>query len=444
MWLDAPPTPAWNEARALLGRLGALDAAGAITQEGRALRALPLPPRLARMVMDGARAGAADDAASLAVLISERGLGGASADLAARRDAFERDHSGRAKAARGLARQWAQRARATTQQTRRDDTRSVGALLALAFPDRIAKARGPRGSFLMANGRAGSVEPHDPLAGCDYLAVAEISGRAARARILAAASVSIEDIQREMADTIEEHDETRFDDTSAMLRRRVSRRLGAIVLSERMMPLAADDATADLLAKHVVRLGLSRLPWSDDQMRLRRRVGFLRHAGDTTWPALGDEALGPDDGRWLAPFIVGRTGLNDITSDDLAAALDALVPYALRRRLDQDAPATFTTPAGSTLPIDYESEGAPVLEVRVQELFGLAEHPSIAGGRLPLTLRLLSPAHRPIQVTRDLPGFWRGSWAAVRSDMRGRYPRHPWPENPMEAPPTRRAKARGA
>ena len=441
-WLDPPPAPAWNEARSLLHELGAIDADGGITDDGRAIRALPLPPRLARSVLVAARYACAEDAATVAMLLSERGLGGTSVDLALRREVFARDRSPRADAASRVAQRWAAQASSAMEARATGPSLSTGALVALAFPDRIAKARGSNGTFLMANGRAASLEPHDALARAPFLAVAEISGRAASARILAAAAITAEDIESGQTAAIETRDETSFDPASASLRRRRTRRLGAIVLSEQTLPVAADEESANLLALGIVRLGVARLPWSKTQDAIRRRVNFLRASGDSTWPDLSDAALAADP-TWLAPFIIGRTALGDITADDLAAALATLLPYDLAARLDREAPASFHTPAGSDIAIDYDGDGGPFLDVRVQELFGLSTHPSVAGGRLPLTLRLLSPAHRPIQVTRDLPAFWRGSWADVRSDMRGRYPRHPWPEDPAAAPPTRRAKPRG-
>ena len=446
-WLDPPPTPAWQEARALLVSLGALESDGTITDAGRAIRALALPPRLARMVLAAAARGVADVAATLALLLTERGLGGPSADLAARCDAFARDRSSRANAARNLAQGWAKRARERVRARERERLEpSTGALVALAYPERIAIARGGPGQFLMANGRAASLEPHDPLARDAFIAVAEIAGRASHTRILAAAAITSDDIERDHRDAITVRDETVFDAKSASLRRRASRRLGALVLSEQALPILPDAQTAGLLARGLLKGGVARLPWSDAQRQVRRRIGFLRQSGDgsahATLPDVSDEALAADDG-WLTPFIVGRTGLSQVTADDLGQALSALLPYDALARLDRDAPARFTTPAGSDIAIDYESDGGPFLDVRVQELFGLREHPSVAAGRLPLTLRLLSPAHRPIQITRDLPGFWRGSWASVRADMRGRYPRHVWPEDPAATPPTRRAKPRG-
>jgi len=215
------------------------------------------------------------------------------------------------------------------------------------------------------------------------------------------------------------------------------------VLAEQAKPVVPDADTAKLLAGGIARLGIGKLPWSKAQVQLRDRVMFLRRAEGEEWPDVSDATLARTAGEWLAPFLVDKTALSQIGSEDLAATLDALLPWNLRRRLDAEAPTHFTAPTGSQVPIDYEAEQGPTVSIRVQELFGLAQHPSIAGGRVPLVLELLSPAHRPVQVTRDLPGFWRGSYADVKTEMRGRYPKHPWPDDPLSAPATRRAKPRG-
>jgi ATP-dependent helicase HrpB len=205
----------------------------------------------------------------------------------------------------------------------------------------------------------------------------------------------------------------------------------------------ASEETARLLADGIAKLGLSRLPWRKAQIQLRDRVGFLRAAGEDEWPDLSNEALARTVAEWLAPFLAGKTKLSEIGADDLGAALDALLPWNLKRRLEEEAPTLFEAPTGNRHVIDYETAGAPALHIRVQELFGLTQHPSIANGKLPLTLYLLSPAHRPLQITRDLPSFWKGSWAAVKAEMKGRYPRHPWPDDLASALPTAQVKPRG-
>jgi len=314
----------------------------------------------------------------------------------------------------------------------------------LAYPDRIAKNRGSgSGSFLLANGRGGNVDSASPLAREPYLAVAELAGAAAASRIVLAAAISPGEIEARFAGQIEEDGAVTFEAASASLRSRCVRKLGALILSERTLPVAPDAEAAKLLAEGIAGLGVAKLPWSRAQLQFRDRVNFLRRAEGDEWPDLSDQTLARTAADWLAPFLDRKTGLSQIGADDLAAALDALIPWNLRKRLDAEAPTHFTAPSGSNVPIDYEGEEGPKLAIRVQELFGLAVHPVIAGGRVPLLIELLSPAHRPVQVTRDLPGFWRGSYKDVRSDLRGRYPKHPWPDDPLTAPATPRAKPRG-
>ena len=197
-----------------------------------------------------------------------------------------------------------------------------------------------------------------------------------------------------------------------------------------------------LLADGIARAGIGRLPWTNALKQWRDRVMFLRASEGDEWPDLSDAALAQTARDWLAPALTGKTALGSLTPDEFEQALHALLPWALKRRLDDEAPTHFEAPTGSRVPVDYEAEGGPKYRIRVQELFGLDRHPAIAGGRIPLLIELLSPAHRPVQMTRDLPGFWRGSYAAVRTEMRGRYPRHPWPDDPVAAAATRRAKPR--
>jgi ATP-dependent helicase HrpB len=439
-FLDPPPVAALTEARALLNELGAIDAQGRITGEGRKLRALPLPPRLARMVVDAAGQGAGLLASEIAAILTERGLGGDDANVLHRLDQFRRDRSRRAEDARAMAKRWAVASKVNASS----DEPSPGALLALAYPDRVAKRRAGEGAtYLLANGRAGSLDPASSLSREPFLTVVEITGTAANSRILLAAPITPGEIDALFADRIESRDDVTFDRGSASLRARAGRRLGAITLNEQVKPIASDDATATLLAEGIALLGIARLPWSKPQLQLRERVNFLARAENDKWPDLSDGALERGAADWLAPFLTAKTALAQISADDLGAALDTLLPWTLRKRLDAEAPTHFTAPSGSNVPIDYDAAEGPKLSIRVQELFGLAQHPSIAGGRVPLLIELLSPAHRPVQLTRDLPGFWRGSYADVKAEMKGRYPRHPWPDNPLHAPATRRAKPRG-
>ena len=439
-FLDAPPQAAMNEARTLLREIGAIDENNRITEEGRKLRALPLPPRLARMVVDAAAQGAGEMAAAIAAVLTERGLGGNDVDLGHRLENFRRDRSRRAEDARAMVRRWT----ATAGNRQTDNDQSPGALLALAYPDRVARNRGGSGgAFLLANGRGGMIDPASALARETYLVVAELAGAAAAGRIVLAAPITLEEIEQDFAEQIRDSETVTFDATSASLRARRTRRLGSLVLAEQTRPVGFDSGSARLLAEGIATIGVRKLPWSKAQLQLRNRVMFLRRAEGDEWPDLSDDTLARTAAEWLAPFLTGKTSLQQIGADDLAAMLDALLPWTLRKRIDAEAPTHFAAPSGSQVPIDYEAEEGPKLSIRVQELFGLAVHPTIAGGRVPLLIELLSPAHRPVQMTRDLPGFWRGSYKDVRTDLRGRYPKHPWPDDPLTAPATRRAKPRG-
>lgn len=471
-WLEPPSKAALAAAREELTALEAIDETGHITPLGRELRALPLPPRLAAMLKAAALAGpdASRDAAHIAALLVERNLGGNDIDIARRLEAFRRDRSQRATDMRRLADGWARLAvqdgrmdgagaaiastrtitpRGPSQKARHAASASAHvpppevACLAAAYPERIAKARGASGQFLLANGRAAAVDPSDALARMPYLIVAEMQGSAASTRILLAAAASERDILAVADNRVVERDECDYDEAAGAVRARRVRRLDALVLSSEARAIAPGDDVSIALAEGAARRGIDRLPWSKPLVQLRDRVAFLRVGDAASWPDLSDAALALSASTWLAPYLIGKTRLSEITASDLGNALDALLPYDLKHRLDTAAPTHFEAPTGNRYPIDYDGAGAPRLSIRVQELFGLKAHPAIAGGRLPLTLELLSPARRPIQVTRDLPGFWKGSWADVRADMRGRYPKHVWPEDPTAATPTARAKPRG-
>ncbi|MDA9432052.1 ATP-dependent helicase HrpB [Bradyrhizobium sp. CCBAU 51627] len=440
-FLDPPPQPAWKEAKNLLSELNALDSDGRITAEGKSLRALALPPRLARMIVDSQRAGCGEEAAEIAAVITERGLGGDSVDLEHRRDQFRRDRSPRAASARDLARRWASQVAASEKAGQQEDL-STGLMLAYAFPDRVARNRG-NGSFVLANGRGAAVEQTSSLARAPYIAIGEMTGTAASGRILLAAQIAEGDIERHFAEHIESVDEISFDRGAMALRARRKRVLHAITLSEATLAVSPSEDTARIFADGLIAAGLDRLPWSKAAKQWRDRVMFLRKAEGDSWPDLSDVGLIARRDDWLVPVLYDKIALKDISAGDLSDALMALLPWEMRARLDREAPTHFEAPTGSVLAIDYEAEQGPTIAVRLQELFGLNTHPSIAAGKVPLVLELLSPAQRPVQVTRDLPGFWRGSYAAVRSDLRGRYPRHPWPDDPATALPTRRAKPRG-
>ncbi|MFU0505163.1 ATP-dependent helicase HrpB [Pseudaminobacter sp. NGMCC 1.201702] len=438
-FLDPPPAPALAEAKTLLRALDAIDAAGRLTSSGSEMRKLALPVRLAHMVAEAAKIGCAEDAALLAVLLTERGLGGEATDLERRLSRFRGERSPRAASARQLAQRLSRQAGASSASE--SEPPSPSRLLLFAWPDRVAKARGERGRFLLANGSGAALDPADPLAGAAYLVVADMQGKAQNARITAAAPVSETEIRDTLGARLERRTETAFDRERRGVRVRETVRLGAIILSERMLPAPsgadADRAIINALREH----GLSLLDWSKETQSLRDRLRWLHQGLGPPWPDMSDAALlaGLDD--WLLPFLTGEASFARIDPGTVQAGLMSLVPHDLQRRIASLAPTHFDAPSGSRVPISYEGE-QPVLAIRVQELFGLDRHPAIAGGTVPLTLELLSPAHRPIQTTRDLPGFWRGSWADVRADMRGRYPKHVWPEDPLSAAATSRAKPR--
>ncbi|TPQ49290.1 ATP-dependent helicase HrpB, partial [Prosthecomicrobium hirschii] len=396
----------------------------------------------------GADLGAARLAAEIAAVLSEHGLGGTAVDLEDRIRRLRQDRSPRAEDARRLAQRWARlagtgRTGAAPASSASNDPADAGRLLALAYPDRVAQARGAPGGFRLMNGRGAMLEPHEALARQPWLAVAEVQGTAARARILLAAPLSIEAIEADFAGHIREEVDVRFDEAAGAVRARRVRRLGALVLGETPVADPPADRVAAALMEGVRRRGLAGLPWSKAAHQLRMRVGFARRADPEAWPDLSDPALSDSLETWLAPHVAGRRSIADIRAEDLGAALDDLLGWSLKRDLERLAPTHFAAPSGTHATIDYEAENGPVLSIRVQELYGLDRHPAIADGRVPLLVELLSPAHRPIQVTRDLPGFWRGSWKEVRTEMKGRYPRHVWPDDPATAEATTRAKPRG-
>ncbi|MGQ2908059.1 MAG: ATP-dependent helicase HrpB [Aliihoeflea sp.] len=440
-FLDPPPPAALAEARSLLISLGALDAQGRLTDAGNRMRKLALPVRLAHMVAE-----AADPhlAARLAVLLTERGVGGTGIDLETRLRRFAGEKGQRADAARELAKRLAGSLSKPPPRTppQEPSALSPGATLLLAYPDRVAKARGAHGHFVLANGRGGTIDATDSLASAQFLVVADLQGRAQNARIASAVAITEDDIRTFCADRIETTRETQFDPAKGSVRVRETERLSAIILAERQLPAPkgpdADRAILDAVRQH----GIDILPWDRSSETLRARLGWLHRGLGDPWPDVGDAALVARLDDWLLPFLTGEANLGRLPGSALHNGLMSLVPYELHRKLETLAPTHYDAPSGSRLPIRYDADW-PVLAIRVQELFGLDAHPSIANGTVPMTLELLSPAHRPIQTTRDLPGFWRGSWADVRADMRGRYPKHVWPENPLEAQATARAKPLG-
>ena len=364
-FLDPPPAAAWNEARTLLLELGALDADGQITDEGRALRALALPPRLACMIVDAAREGAGEQAALIAAVLSERGLGGDSVDLDARLDQFRRDRSQRANAARQQAERWVRQLPASRLTA---SGLSTGAILSMAFPDRVAKNRG-NGSFVLANGRGAAVEQTSALARSPYLAVGELTGTAAQGRILLAAPITLDEIEQRFAHEIEDADDVSFDRTALALRARKRRSLHAITLSEQPKQVAPSAVTARIFADGIADAGLDKLPWSKALKQWRDRVMFLRKAEGDEWPDLSDAALGARRDDWLVPLLSNKSSLASVDASELSDAVMALLPWDKRARLDREAPTHFEAPTGTQVAIDYEAEQGPTIAIRVQELF---------------------------------------------------------------------------
>jgi len=425
-FLDPPPAGALAEARSLLARLGALDDRGGLTAHGAALSDLPLPPRLAHMVLRGAEAGAGARAARIAVLMSEPGLGGRDADLRRRLEGLERDRGGRAREARSLAARWADLARRATgapSEAQDEGEPPDGILLALAWPERIARARGAPGHFQLASGRGVWIEETDVLAREPWLAVGELGGGGRADRILLAAPLDPALIAEHFAADIVR--EARIEPgPSGRLRAVRLEQLGRLVLKETLDEAPSAALIRAALLDQAREAGIDALPWGEAGAGLRARIAFLRELGLTDLPDLGDEALAAGLDAWLGPALEGLRSLKDLSPARLDAAVASRLDYGQSRRLDALAPARWTAPTGNSFAIDYAAPGGPRVEVRVQEVFGLSVHPAVAEGRAPLTLALTSPAHRPIQTTRDLPGFWQGSWREVRAEMRGRYPRH--------------------
>jgi ATP-dependent helicase HrpB len=462
-WLDHPQPAAFAQARALLAQLGALDAAGRMTAHGHAMAALPLHPRLAHMTLRARALGLAALACDLAALLAERdvlrGDGPVQPDADVRlRLELLRGRGGDVPSTMlgwGVDREGVRRARQEARSLRdalgvrsagdADAVEAAGRLLSLAYPDRIARRREPGGSrYVLRNGRGAVLPDGQPLAREPWLVAAELGGGATQERrILLAAPVSPDELLEEHGALIERTEELAWDVDAGAVRARRVVRLGALVLEEAALRDPDPERVARVLLEQVRAAGLEALPWSDDARRLRERLAFAREWDGEGWPDVSDEALLDALDAWLLPHLVGMRRWDDLRRLDLGALLLTRVDWARRAALDQLAPTHQTVPSGSRVRIEYADPRAPVLAVRLQELFGLQETPRVGQGRVALVLHLLSPAHRPVQVTRDLAGFWRSSYFDVRRDLRGRYPRHHWPEDPLQATPTRRAKPRG-
>ena len=450
-WMDPPPAPALAEARSLLQQLGALTSEGQLTPHGRILSKLALPPRYAHMVAVAAQdsAQAAEQAVQLALLVQERGAGGFSIDLDERLTKLRQARNRRSQQLLKLSGSLAKAVAGQSQDADHLPDPSSGLLLARGLADRIAQRRGtgPGGMvrFRLANGRGAEIETSERLASEDFLVVVDMVGRAGAARILSAAAISKSELLTQFADQIETKIETSFDPRSGALSAMKVSKLGGLALTKPTpMKISGDEALPALLAA-VRDHGLEILPWRDTDQELRQRLALLHHHaeddGHVTWPDMSDAALLARLDDWLAPFLVGAASLSGLADGALSNGLMLLAGHPSKAQLDQLVPSHFETPSGSRVRLGY-ADNKVVLRVRPQELFGLDRHPAVLQGRLPMEVELVSPAGRPIQITRDLPGFWRGSWRDVRADLRGRYPKHPWPEDPLTAEPTTRAKPR--
>jgi len=455
-WLDAPPAAHLAQARQLLRDLAAIDAAGRITAHGEELARLGLHPRLGHMMVGARALKATALAADIAALVEERDIlrsegGPADPDLRIRLDLLAQRNTPPFVAGARVARESVERIRVHARALRRQlgvrdapsNSGDAGVLLALAYPDRIAQRRRDTSRFLLRNGRGALLALPHSLADAEFIVATDLDDRGAESRIFLAAPVTREEIEQHLGSQIVVEDQVTWNADAARVEARRVRRLGAIVMGEGLLRDPDPGLVAHAFREGLQRAGLDSIPWSDGFIRLRERLAFLRQVDPQSWPDVSRAALLERLEGWLAPHASQLRALADLDRIDFTALQLADLTWQQRQVLDADAPTHMEVPTGSRLPIDYADPDSPVLAVRLQEMFGLAETPRIAGGRVPLTLHLLSPARRPVQVTRDLGGFWRSSYHDVRKDLRGRYPKHPWPEDPLAAPPTRRAKPRG-
>lgn len=446
-WLDPPPPATYAQAVELLEQLGALDRDRRITAHGKRMADLPLHPRLAHMILQGERIGAGRTACEIAALLSERDLlrksSNRDCDLRTRLALL---HGDGGEASRGTLRQVRQSASQWQRQLRigdeSTDSSLTGALLGYAYPDRIAQRRpGKDHRYLLANGRGATFAAYEALADEPYLVVADLSAGDREARIHLAAAIDVADVEDYFPDLIETLDVIRWvaREKAVLLQRQ--RRLGALVLEEKPLERPDTDRVGAALLEGIRENGIDCLPWNPQTRDWQMRVQCLHRIDPDVWPDVSDETLSRTLEQWLLPFLNGMSRLSHLSRLDLQAALDTRIPWSQQRRLDELAPTHVQVPSGSRVAIDYDND-PPVLAVRIQEMFGATDTPAIAGGKVRLLIHLLSPARRPLQVTQDLKGFWQSSYHEVKKEMKGRYPKHYWPDDPLQAEPTHRAKPR--
>ena len=465
-WLDPPPAGSMAQARELLRELGALTEDGAITPHGRRMAGFGVHPRLAHMMLKGKELGLGGLACEVAALLGERDIvraqpGFRDADLRLRVELLRGlDDEGRLRGAgRGLTveRGGAQQALKQARQWKRQlgvkdgggDLSATGLLVALAYPDRIGQRRpggnnagGAAAQYRLSNGRGAYFQDAEPLTAQDWLAVADLDGAARESRVFLAAPVTLAELDETFAEHIRTETFVTWDGREQAVLARRRRMLFALVLKDERLAKPPAEAMAAAMLEGIREMGLTALPWTDELRKWQARVQFLRRREGEEWPDVSDAALLATLEDWLAPFLNGASRRAHLDRVELGNALRGLLPWAMQQRLDKEAPTHVEVPSGSRVPIDYTAD-EPVLAVRLQEMFGLAETPRIAGGRVALLLHLLSPARRPVQVTRDLASFWANAYKAVKADLKGQYPKHYWPDNPLEAEPTARAKPRG-
>jgi ATP-dependent helicase HrpB len=454
-WLDPPPAGPLAQARQLLVKLGALDEQGMITAHGRQLAEMALHPRLAHMILKAVPIGHGALACDIAALLGERDVlqgpsGWRNTELRIRLEAVRgvTEHAQGATVSRALCRhidqiaaQWKRRLGIGTSRPGSMD--ALGLLLAFAYPDRVAQRQpGADRRYLLANGRGASFVHEDPLAREEYLVAAQVEDSGQWPRILLAAPITLRELLHHEAGHIKTIDLLSWDDRSEAVLARRQRRFGALILEDRPLPDPDSRQVSAALMAGIRRIGLSHLSWTQELLQWRARVMFVRRNEDPSagWPDLSDQALLAHVEKWLGPFVEGMRTFEQVRRIDLQEPLFSLLAWAQRKDLERLAPTHLAVPSGSRIRLDYEAGEHPVLSVKLQEMFGCRDTPFLAGGKVPVMLHLLSPAGRPVQVTKDLASFWAATYPEVKKELRGRYPKHPWPDDPLKAEATKRTK----